>query len=56
MLGCVTVFGLLLGGSAGVGWVSVSCCTGWCPPSIAGWPRSVASSPRGWPCWPLGSS
>src|SRR5262249_37252154 len=34
-------------GSAGMGWVSVCCCTGWCPPSIAGWRRSVAWWPRG---------
>lgn len=44
------------GASAGAGWLWVSCCTGWCPRSTAGWPRSVASSPQGWPCWPLGSS
>src|SRR5712691_7949927 len=43
-------------GSVGVGWVSASCCTGWSPPSTAGWRRSVASWPRGWPSWPLGSS
>jgi|RhiMetdeSRZDD1v2_1073273.scaffolds.fasta_scaffold147015_6 hypothetical protein len=29
--------------SADAGWACASCCTGWCPPSIAGWRRSVAS-------------
>jgi len=56
MLGCVTVFGLLLGASADAGWAWASCCTGWCLPSIAGWRRFVACWPREWPSWPLGSS
>src|SRR5438128_12680653 len=44
------------GESAGAGWASASCSTGWSPRSTVGSRRSVAWWPRGWPSWPLGSS